>query len=92
MKTYPILFILGLALMNAATAYAGSTTGAERASTLPPVSPAETIIHVANSAKPETSVKSACVYRTMQECLNACKGKLCRWCPHSGKYACMKKK
>lgn len=91
MKTYPILFILGLVLMNATSAYAGSTTKAEGASAVIPFRSAETIVHVANSAKPETVAKGACIYQTLQQCLDACGRELCRWCPHSGKYACLKK-
>ena len=52
MKPYALIVVVGLALMNASTAYAGSNTALQSASTLPSSDLAETIVHVATSEKP----------------------------------------
>ncbi len=93
MKTYALFVVVGLALINATTAFADSNTGLKSTPTLSSAPPAQTIVHVAASAKPEVAgASSGCRYKTWEQCVAACGQNLCSWCPHNGKYQCTKKK
>ncbi|KAB0564353.1 hypothetical protein [Brucella pituitosa] len=92
MKPYSLLVVVGLVLMNASTAYAGSNTALKSASTLPSSDPAETIVHLATTEKPEAAKPAICQYKTWQDCVAACGTSLCIYCTGNGKYACEKEK
>jgi len=89
MNAQSLLIAVGVSLIYAATASAGSNIAFEGTTPFPAVHPAKTIIRM---TKPADAKQPNCQYQTMSQCLSACGAGLCMWCSGNGKYACVPKK
>jgi hypothetical protein len=90
MKALSIFFTVGMAFVSVTSAYAGSENGLQSKSTSPVAHSTITPVHLKTSANSESAKAPTCKYKDVYQCLAACGGGLCSWCPGNGKYSCSK--